>query len=171
LPATDPPIGAQQKVIAEDPILGILESPPADQTEISHEFFPFSGIRPIPGGASAAFPSYRIGVRSKGHALPKAAITGAKNGPKDATTRRFRSPENRAHTIAVTEITRGLSKADYVGSLPMHFSLSFWRPASAASAGTCVWFLISNLSPHRKPSRFIPIYLLKISVLVGLPYC
>src|SRR5208283_5041974 len=97
LPAAQPPIGAEQVMTAEDSVLEVFECPPADQAKISHELFPFSRIGAVAGGASASFPGYRVGVRSQDHALPKAAITGTKNGPKNAIARRFRSPQNRAH--------------------------------------------------------------------------
>jgi len=141
-------------VVSEDLVLQFLERPAAYQKEISHKFFPLSGIGAIAGGPSAPVPSYRIGVRSKGDALPKAAITGSKNSPKYAIARRFCAPENGAHAIAMAEVTRGLCKANYVGSLPMHILCPFFAGQLHVRAGTCVLLLLSTLSPYRKPSIF-----------------
>jgi hypothetical protein len=128
--AAEFPVAAEQEVVAEDLALQILKGPAADEAEISHKFFPFSRISAVAGGPAAPVPGYRIGVRSEGNALSKTAIASSKNSPKYAIARRFSAPENGAHAIAMAEVTRGLRKADYVGSLPLHcMSFSFGGPA------------------------------------------
>jgi hypothetical protein len=121
LPAAQPPIGAQQVVNPKEAMLEVFERPLADQAEIRHILFPYSRIGAVAARASATFPGDRTGVRPKSYALPKAAIASTKNGSKDAIARRFRSSEDRAHTVTVTETAGGFGKPNYVGSLPLHF--------------------------------------------------
>lgn len=42
LRAAELPVGTEQEVVLKEAVLEIFECPPADQAEVSHEFFPFS---------------------------------------------------------------------------------------------------------------------------------
>jgi hypothetical protein len=162
LPAAQPPIRAQQVVDPKQAVLELLERALADQAEISHKLFPYTRIRAVAARASAAFPGDRIGVRPKGYALPKAAIASAKNGSKHAIARRFRSSEDRAHTVTVTETAGGFGKPNYVGSLPLHFVNILLAAAISTnnrrqlicycSQSTAAWETVNNSNPCIFPS-------------------
>jgi hypothetical protein len=125
LPATQFPIGTQQVVNPEELLLDILKSATTHEAKISHVLLPLTGISAVARWPAAAFPSDRVDVRSELDTLPKAAITSAENGPKNAIARRLGSVQDRAHAISMTIAAIQFCQPYYVRSLPLHLIRSF----------------------------------------------
>jgi hypothetical protein len=112
LAATQPPIRSQKEVIPEYAIFEFIENAPAHQAEIGNVLLTLPRIGAATLPSIAELQGNRTRALPFGDALPETVITGAKNGAKNATARRFRLLAGRADTMAQAKRTRRFRQAD-----------------------------------------------------------
>ena len=71
LPGAEFPVGTQEEVVPEEPMIFVIEHAPAYQTEVGHVFFLLPGIHATPARAGAELPGNRSEGRPGGGAIPE----------------------------------------------------------------------------------------------------
>jgi hypothetical protein len=121
LPGAELPIGTQEEVIPEEPMIFVIEHAPAYETEVGHVFFLLPGIDATPARAGAEFPGNRSEGRLCGGAVPETAEAGPKNGPKDAIAWRCLRLVDNARPVAFAILARFSRQPNRIRSIPLHF--------------------------------------------------
>jgi hypothetical protein len=99
------PVGTQEEVVPEEPVILFIQHTAADQAEVGHVFFLLTGINAPPPRAGAEFPGHGSEGRASFSAIPEPAQASSKNGPKNAVAGRLPDSVDKARPIAFTILT------------------------------------------------------------------
>ena len=133
LPATEPPVGSQQKVELENAVFERIERTFAYQAEVRRKFLTATPPTLTALLSRGALQGSLTHVFFLVHAIAEPVVTRPKNGPKHAIARsRLTFSGALAHTSTVTYRARRFSQRQCFRMVPFH---DFFLPAALNPSG------------------------------------
>jgi hypothetical protein len=121
LPGAELPVGTQEEVVPEKPMIFVIEHAPAYQAKVGHVFFLLPGIHASPARAGAELPGNCSEGRPGGGAVPETGEAGPKNSPKDAIAWRCLRLVDNARPVAFAILACFSRQPNRIRSIPLHF--------------------------------------------------
>ena len=120
LPAAEPPVGSEEEMESENPVLVIVQKPLADQAKVRHVLFSFSRIDPATVAALTKFQCHRADLRPFGDAFAETVVTSPEDCAEDAITGYFLVTADKSNAVTRTVRARISGYPDCIRSVPMH---------------------------------------------------
>jgi len=120
LTAAELPVGSEEEMKTENPVLVIVQKPLTDQAKVRHVLFSFSRIDPATVAPLTEFQCHRADLRPFGDAFAETVVAGPEYCAEDAITGHFLVTADKSNAVTRAVRARVSGYPDCIRSVPMH---------------------------------------------------